>query len=133
MRGVVEKCSFCYHRYQLAREKAYGEGRDGIEESEYQTACTTACPAGAIVFGDLNDPSHMVHQIVKPDPHPDPMNKYVVDKSRNPKVFRLLERLGTNTKIYYLSEREWVRKAGDNYLDGEWDKVKNHHGSSSHE
>ncbi len=132
MRGVVEKCSFCYHRYQAARDTAYYEDREDIEEHEYQTACATACPAGAIVFGDLNNPEHMVHQIVKPDPHPDPYNKDVVGKSRNPKVFRLLERLGTNPKVYYLSEREWVRKAGDNYLDGEWDKIKNHHGSSSH-
>ena len=132
MRGVVEKCSFCYHRYQAARDTAYYEDRDDIEEDEYQTACTTACPSGAIVFGDLNNPAHMVHQIVKPDPHPDPNNRYVVGKSRNPKVFRLLERLGTNPKVYYLSEREWVRKQGDNYLPGEWDKIKNHHGSSSH-
>ena len=130
MRGVVEKCSFCYHRYQLAREKAMIEDRE-IEEMEYQTACTTACPAGAIVFGDLNNPAHKVHQIVKPDPHPDPMNHKVVGKSRNPKVFRLLERLGTNPKVYYMSEREWVRKAGDNYLKGEWENVKTHHGASS--
>jgi len=27
--------------------------------------------------------------------------------------------LGTNTKVYYLSSREWVRKAGDNYQVGE--------------
>ena len=32
----------------------------------------------------------------------------------NPKAFRLLERLGTNTKIYYLTGRDWVRRAGDN-------------------
>jgi menaquinone reductase, iron-sulfur cluster-binding subunit len=37
-------------------------------------------------------------------------------KSRNPKAFRLLERLGTNTKVYYLSSKEWVRKAGDTTL-----------------
>ncbi|MFA5902572.1 MAG: menaquinone reductase iron-sulfur cluster-binding subunit QrcC [Desulfobacula sp.] len=132
MRGVVEKCSFCYHRYQAAKDKAYYDGREDIEENEYQTACTTACPAGAIVFGDLYNPSHRVHEIVKPDPHPASNNPNVVGKSRNPNVFRLLERLGTNPKVYYLSEREWVRKAGDNYLDGEWDKIKNHHGSESH-
>ena len=28
--------------------------------------------------------------------------------------------LGTNTKIYYLSSREWVRQAGDNYLKDEF-------------
>jgi Fe-S-cluster-containing dehydrogenase component len=62
----------------------------------YQTACTQACPAGAIVFGDLNNPEHRVHQIVKPDPKNG-------NKSKKSEAFRLLERLGTNTKVYYLS------------------------------
>ncbi len=133
MRGVVEKCSFCYHRYQAARDKAYAHGnKDHINEEDYQTACTTACPANAIIFGDLNNPHHKVHQIVQPDPHPDPRNHHVVGKSKNPEIFRLLERLGTNTKVYYLSEREWVRKQGDHYLEGEWEKTKNHHGAASH-
>ncbi len=112
MRGVVEKCSFCFHRYQLAKDKAYMDGKREIHENEYQTACTQACPAGAIVFGDLNNPHHAVHKIVQPDPH----DHY---KSKNPNAFRLLERLGTNTKIYYLSSRKWVREAGDNYLPDE--------------
>jgi molybdopterin-containing oxidoreductase family iron-sulfur binding subunit len=112
MRGVVEKCSFCFHRYQLAKNKAYLDGKQRVSEAAYQTACTEACPAGAIVFGDLNNPEHRVHQIVKPD-HKNG------NKSRNPKAFRLLERLGTNTKIYYLSSREWVRREGDNYLASE--------------
>jgi molybdopterin-containing oxidoreductase family iron-sulfur binding subunit len=109
MRGVVEKCSFCYHRYQLAMEKAYVEDRDTLEEEEYQTACTQSCPSGAIIFGDLNNPDHAVHQIVQPDPahHGRP---------KNPNAFRLLERLGTNPKVYYMSSREWVRNAGDNNL-----------------
>jgi molybdopterin-containing oxidoreductase family iron-sulfur binding subunit len=107
MRGIVEKCSFCFHRYQLARDKAYIEGRQEVKEGEYQTACTQACPAGAITFGDLNNPDHAVHKIAQPDLH----DEY---KPQNPHAFRLLERLGTNTKVYYLSSREWVRKAGDN-------------------
>lgn len=112
MRGVVEKCSFCFHRYQLARDKAFIEGKRELRENEYQTACTQACPAGAIVFGDLNDPSHAVHRIVRPNFD----NHY---KAQNPRAFRLLERLGTDTKVYYLSSREWVREAGDNYLADE--------------
>jgi len=112
MRGVVEKCSFCFHRYQLAKEKAYMEGRRELKEDEYQTACTQACPAAAITFGDLNDPKHAVYKMKK-----------------NPNAFRLLERLDTNPKVYYLSSREWVRRAGDNYLKNE-NKLKKtgHHG-----
>jgi Fe-S-cluster-containing dehydrogenase component len=112
MRGIVEKCSFCFHRYQLARDKAFAEERRDLEENDYQTACTQACPAGAIIFGDLNNPDHRVHQLARPDVQ----HGY---KAKNPHAFRLLERLGTNTKVYYLSSREWVRKAGDNYLPGE--------------
>ena len=34
-------------------------------------------------------------------------------------TFRLLERLGTDPQVYYLSKREWVRRQGDNYLENE--------------
>jgi len=112
MRGIVEKCSFCYHRYQRAKDKAYIEGRKEVEENEYQTSCTQACPAGAIIFGDLNNPEHAVNKIAQPDAHHH-------GRPKNPNAFRLLERLGVNTKVYYLSSREWVRKAGDNYLKTE--------------
>ena len=88
---MVEKCSFCFHRYQLAKNKAYLEGERRVSEAAYQTACTQACPAGAIVFGDLNNPEHQVHQIVKPDPKNG-------NKSKNPKAFRLLERTGTTPR-----------------------------------
>ncbi len=124
MRGVVEKCSFCYHRYQLAKDNAYAQGRREIEEHEYQTSCTQACPAGAITFGDLNNPHHMVHKLAKPDNahHGKP-------KAKN--VFRLLERLGTNAKVYYMSSRKWVRDQGDNYTPEE--KLKGTESAKSHE
>jgi len=112
MRGIVEKCGFCFHRYQLAMDKAYYEGRDELEEGEYQTSCTQACPAGAIVFGDLNNPKHAVHKIALPD------SKHG-GRPKNPNAFRLLERLGTNPKVYYLSSRKWVRDSGDNYRPDE--------------
>ena len=102
MRGVVEKCSFCFHRYQLAMDKAFVEGRTELAQDEYQTSCTQACPAGAIQFGDLDNPEHTVYKLRK-------------DKN----AFRLLERLKTNPKVYYISTREWVRRCGDNYLPGE--------------
>jgi len=92
------------------------EGRRELAENEYQTACTQACPAGAITFGDLNNPDHAVHKIAQPD------NRHG-GRPKNPRAFRLLERLGVNTKVYYLSSREWVRRAGDNYLKEEG-KVK---------
>jgi len=121
MRGVVEKCSFCYHRRQLALEKAHLEGRRELEEDEYQTACTQACPAGAIVFGDLYDPEHAVTKIARPDHHHS-------GRPQNPDAFRLLEELGTNPKVYYTSTRKWVREMGDQYFG----KKKGMHAAAKH-
>ncbi|MBW1798898.1 MAG: 4Fe-4S dicluster domain-containing protein [Deltaproteobacteria bacterium] len=106
MRGVVEKCSFCHHRLMRAKNQAYTEGRREIEEDEYITACTEACPVRAITFGDLNNPEHMVSQLSK--------SRY---------AFRLLERLNTKPKVFYLSTKDWVRKLGDNYLPGQFKSI----------
>ena len=38
MRGVVEKCSFCFHRYQRATQKLHYEGGHELAEEDYQTA-----------------------------------------------------------------------------------------------
>ena len=106
MRGVVEKCSFCHHRLMRAKNMAYAEDRKELEEGEYITACTEACPAEAITFGDLNNPEHKVSQLVK-----------------RPHAFRLLERLNTKPKVYYLSTKNWVRKLADNYLPDQFKPV----------
>jgi len=53
-RGVIEKCSFCVQRIQEGKLTAKTEGRKLID-SDVRTACQTACPTGAITFGDTNN------------------------------------------------------------------------------
>jgi molybdopterin-containing oxidoreductase family iron-sulfur binding subunit len=84
--GVVEKCTFCVHRLQKAKEQAKSEGRN-LREGDFQTACAESCPAGAIVFGDLENTSHRINPL-----------------SRSPRATRLLEDLGTEPKVIYLKE-----------------------------
>jgi molybdopterin-containing oxidoreductase family iron-sulfur binding subunit len=53
-RGVMEKCTFCVQRIMEARQHATEQGRL-LRGSDVRTACQEACPAQAIVFGDMND------------------------------------------------------------------------------
>ena len=53
-RGVIEKCSFCVQRLQEGKLSAKVEGR-ALRDQDVKTACQTACPTGAITFGDRNN------------------------------------------------------------------------------
>jgi len=97
MRGVMEKCTFCVQRIQSARIKAknawakQGGTKTGtpdfvIPDGTITTACQDACPAEAIVFGDLNDPNSRVKKL-----HGD-------DRS-----YQMLEELNTKTRLKYMA------------------------------
>ena len=63
-RGVIEKCSFCVQRIQEGKLTAKRENRKLID-SDVRSACQTACPTGAITFGDMNNPEAPVSQKIK--------------------------------------------------------------------
>ncbi len=53
-RGVIEKCSFCVQRIQEGKIRAKSEHRL-LRDADVKSACQTACPTGAITFGDMNN------------------------------------------------------------------------------
>jgi molybdopterin-containing oxidoreductase family iron-sulfur binding subunit len=80
-RGVMEKCTFCVQRIREAEIRAGRPPRDG----EVRTACQQACPARAIVFGDVaaSSPTAALH--------------------RDGRAYEVLGELGTRPRVRYLA------------------------------
>jgi molybdopterin-containing oxidoreductase family iron-sulfur binding subunit len=58
----MEKCTYCVQRIESVRIDAQKEMRP-IRDGEIITACQSACPAEAIVFGNINDPTSHVSRL----------------------------------------------------------------------
>ncbi len=89
-RGVMEKCTYCVQRINERRIDAEREERkinDSKHEDELQTACQQSCPAGAIIFGNINDANSKVSKLKA--------------EARN---YSLLSELNTRPRTTYLAE-----------------------------
>lgn len=82
-RGVMEKCSMCIQKTQKTILDAKRDGR-AIEDGEFQTACSSACGNGAMVFGDINDKESKITELKESD-----------------RKYHLLEYIGTRPNVFY--------------------------------
>jgi molybdopterin-containing oxidoreductase family iron-sulfur binding subunit len=83
-RGVMEKCTFCVQRIEAARVEAGGRTAP-VPDGAVQTACQQSCPAQAIVFGDMNDPTSHVARLAAAQ-----------------RSYRVLEELNIRPSVSYL-------------------------------
>ncbi|HSU28414.1 MAG TPA: TAT-variant-translocated molybdopterin oxidoreductase [Chitinophagaceae bacterium] len=75
-RGVMEKCTFCVQKLQAAKLDAKKENRV-LNDGDAKTACQTACPTEAIVFGNSHDKDSQVTRMRADNPN---RSFYVLDQ-----------------------------------------------------
>jgi molybdopterin-containing oxidoreductase family iron-sulfur binding subunit len=85
-RGVMEKCTWCVQRIRNNQQRADNENRP-LEDGDVLTACQQACPAEAITFGDLNDPTSEVSR-----------------KKKNSRRYEMLAYLNVKPRLSYLGQ-----------------------------
>ena len=101
-RGVMEKCTMCVQRIQSGKLAAKREGRRPID-GEINTACASACPSDAIIFGDLNDTNSMISKSLQIEDKKDGENvtERVVNEDR---AYHVLEELNVNPNVWYMTK-----------------------------
>ena len=82
-RGVMEKCSFCVQKIQAVKLDAKKEGRT-VQDNDLHSACSEACPSGAIVFGDWNDTKSEIRK-----------------SSEDKRSYHALEEVGVKPNVWY--------------------------------
>jgi MoCo/4Fe-4S cofactor protein with predicted Tat translocation signal len=87
-RGVMEKCTFCVQKLQAAKLDAKKENRI-LKDGDAKTACMTACPTEAIVFGNAHDKESKVMKVRNDNPQ---------------RSFYVLEQLHVLPNVTYLAK-----------------------------
>ena len=88
--GIMEKCTMCVQRIRRADQDAKVDNLP-VQDGTLRPACVQACPTGALVFGDWNDPHSTINRLVERD---------------SSRTHRVGEELHTKPNVVYLRPRK---------------------------
>lgn len=97
-RGVMEKCTFCVQRIQLGKLQAKKDGRR-TNDADVNTACAAACPADAIVFGDLKDKDSRISKLLGVT-----ADKKGIATVSEERAYHVLEEINVRPNVFYLTK-----------------------------
>ena len=136
MRGIMEKCTFCLQRIEqakIAQKTKAGASSDVVVPTDsFTTACAQACPAGAIVFGNLNDPESGVSKLKQLD-RDYPVLEPLLTKPRTTYLARV-RNPNPEMPDYYeapLSFQEYEQKMGNPFEHEEGEEHGSHSATSN--
>ena len=87
--GVMEKCTFCIQRIRETKDTWRDKNKQGLapdEALQNLPSCAQACPADAMVFGNLKDPDSKVAKMFE-----------------DPRAYAMLNLLNTKPGVRYLA------------------------------
>lgn len=102
-RGVMEKCTYCIQRIQQSYITSENEQRP-IFDGEIKTACESACPTEAIVFGDVNAKTIDKEAFVNSEGKEQTAASHVKDVKDSALNYTLLEELNILPRTSYLTK-----------------------------
>jgi molybdopterin-containing oxidoreductase family iron-sulfur binding subunit len=85
-KGVVTKCTFCYHRVSKAPAGTADLDPQDPKTRDYTPACVVTCAPAARYFGDLDNPGSQVRRLIA-----------------EKRGVRLYEQSGNKPQVYYLA------------------------------
>ncbi len=105
-RGVMEKCTFCVQRIQAGKLEARKDGRRPTD-TDVSTACASACPSEALLFGDMKDPNSAISKALKLKSS----DKGV--ESGEDRAYHVLEEIRVMPNVWYLTKVRNKDKKGE--------------------
>lgn len=118
-RGVIEKCSFCVQRLQEAKLTAKKESRT-LADGEAKTACMTACPTDAIVFGNVHDKESQIAKI---------------REENEQRLFYVIEQIHTLPNVNYLAKirnTDEIIESGGHHEEAKGEAKPAEHAEAAH-